>query len=192
MPEEHDADILSFERRWNAVSVLRCGLLIQIHLPSSAGNTREQVRRLDGYLARETSPDADRFFRLSIATDLLIDELTLSGHENVAIAIGTSIEPPRVPSSRDFQVTGDAKDFVVAGSRDGQRFALGSFTEPEAPENDPVLVGVAHDPRSVAITVDRASACVILGQRGLARPDDFDDLLRSFNAAGCVIEAPAH
>jgi hypothetical protein len=186
-PEQHDAEILSFERRWSSVSVLRCGQTIELHIPSSSGKVREFMHRFDGYLQRETSPDSDCMFRLAIAADLLIDELTISGQSNIAIAIGTTVEPPRAAGSDDFDVTGDSANFVVVGNRNGQRFAAGSFSSPPAAAfatNDERAAADAEPPRLVAISVDRASACVILGQRGLAKPEDFDDLLRSFNAAG--------
>ncbi len=190
-PHSHSADILPFERRWQNVSVLRCGVTVELHLTSNGLKIREQMHKYDGFLARETSPDSETLLRLAIAADLLLDELALSGERDAVLAIGTTVEPPRTPASSDFAVTGPEQTFIVAGSRDGQRFAIGSFadsTETTKPSNETALV----QPKVVAISVDRASACVILGQRGLSKPEDFDDLLRSFNGAGCVVDNFAH
>jgi hypothetical protein len=187
-PQSHTADILPFERRWQNVSVLRCGIAVEVHLTSNGLKIREQMHKYDGFLARETSPDSETFLRLAIAADLLIDELTLSGERDAVVAIGTTIEPPRTPGSSDFVVTGPEQTFVVAGCRDGQRFAIGSFSDPAPTQDELDESNETEQPKVVAISVDRASACVILGQRGLLKPEDFEDLLRSFNGAGCVVD----
>ena len=115
--------------------------------------------------------------RLAIAADLLVDDLVADGSREVAVAIGTSIEPPENRWDDTFFAPRLSHDAVVSLVKAGQRFAIAS------------MVHVIEDaePTLYSVSADRASAAVVLAQRALQHPADFDDLLRSFQAQGCVL-----
>ncbi len=174
---ETHATVIDFPRPWQRSAVSRCGITVELHLCASAAATRMALYRFDLFLERETSLDTEPMLRLAIAADLLVDDLVASGNGEVAIAIGTSIEPPENRWDDTFFAPKMSGDAVVALVKGGQRLAVASV----------VQLMDHQEPTLYSVSADRASACVVLAQRALLHPSDFDDLLRSFHAQGCVL-----
>ena len=172
-----DAIVIDCPTPWQRSQVTRCGISVELHLCASPAVTRKALHRFDLFLERETSLDTEPMLRLAIAADLLVDDLVASGSREVAVAIGTTIEPPEHRWDDTFFAPKLSSDAVVALAKGGQRIAIASLVK---------LVDDA-EPSLLSVSADRASACVVLAQRALTRPADFDDLLRSFHAHGCVL-----
>jgi hypothetical protein len=174
---ETDATVIDFPKPWQRSQVTRCGISVELHLCASPAVTRRALHRFDLFLERETSLDTEPMLRLAIAADLLVDDLVAGGNREVAVAIGTAIEPPQHRWDDTFFAPRLGGDAVVALAKGGQRIAIASMVHTVEDE----------EPSVYSVSADRASACVVLAQRALLRPADFDDLLRSFHAHGCVL-----
>jgi hypothetical protein len=174
---ETNATVIDFPKPWQRSAVTRCGISVELHLCASPAVTRRALHRFDLFLERETSLDTESMLRLAIAADLLVDDLVAGGSLEAAVAIGTSIEPPEHRWDDTFFAPELSGDAVVALAKGGQRIAFASM----------VLHLSEEEPTLYSVSADRASACVVLAQRALLHPADFDDLLRSFHAQGCVL-----
>jgi hypothetical protein len=174
---ETNATVIDFPKPWQRSTVSRCGISVELHLCASPAVTRKALHRFDLFLERETSLDTEPMLRLAIAADLLVDDLVAAGSREVAVAIGTSIEPPEHRWDDTFFAPKLSGDAVVALAKGGQRIAMASMVH---------LID-DQEPSLYSVSADRASACVVLAQRALQHPADFDDLLRSFHAQGCVL-----
>jgi hypothetical protein len=174
---ETSATVIDFPKAWQRATVSRCGISVELHLCASPAVTRKALHRFDLFLERETSLDTEAMLRLAIAADLLVDDLVAGGSCEVAVAIGTSIEPPEHRWDDTFFAPKLSGDAVVALAKGGQRIAIASMVH--------LIEG--QEPSLYSVSADRASACVVLAQRALVHPADFDDLLRSFHAQGCVL-----
>ena len=172
-----DAIVIDFPTPWQRSQVTRCGISVELHLCASPAATRKALHRFDLFLERETSLDTEPMLRLAIAADLLVDDLVAGGSREVAVAIGTTIEPPEHRWDDTFFAPKLSGDAVVALAKGGQRIAIASL----------VKLVEEEEPSMLSVSADRASACVVLAQRALSRPAEFDDLLRSFHAHGCVL-----
>jgi hypothetical protein len=160
---------------------------VEVHIAGSQEQAFEVLGRFLELLATKTSPDTEPLLRLACAADSYLNELnnTLVRHGSsrqerrlprVALAIGTHLAEAGASANFSIDASRLTKNAVVAIVQHGHTVCMTATS--------------GRNGETVVLSGNRATACVVAGQRLLLHPGDLTDLGTYFGVQGMVVAAP--